>query len=294
VLVLVLAVTALAAALAAEVAYAARVQGERAHLELERVRAELLCDAALAASLEILAADDRTIDHTGEAWAAPFTLDRPEGTATTTVIDESGRLPIQYLFDAQGLLNIGAKTRFERLIEKLEMTKEVVDGVIDYGDANSEPFPQGAEADAYALLTPPRRPANRPFWTIGELANVKALDDSSAARLELFATLLGDAKINLNTAPAAVISAVSPAIPLDAAARVVARRAFTPFTKAGDITDAVSLTEPELAELNAVADVVSTRFRIVSVGRSGKAEVTVTTIVERQPGGFTVKYRVVS
>jgi general secretion pathway protein K len=294
VLVLVLAVTALAAALAAEVAYATRVQGERARLELERVRAELLADAALAAALEILAADDRTLDHPGEPWATPFTLERPEGSADARVFDESARLPFHLLFDDHGLLNIGAKARFERLVEILKMPREVVDSVIDYSDPNSEPFPLGAEADAYAAMNPPRRPANRPLWTIEEFANVRSLDETSAARLGDFTTLLGDEKVNLNTAPPEVIAALSPAIAIDAAHRVVSRRSFTPLTKAGDIADAVSLSAGELSEVESVADVVSTRFRIVAAGRSGKTSVVVTTIVERQPGGFTVKYRLVS
>ena len=86
------------------------------------------------------------------------------------LIDESGKL------DVNGLLNITLRGQPLDEVEQRNlllglpgMTEEVADAILDYVDGDADPREFGAEADAYAALTPPRLPRDGPLNGVDEL-----------------------------------------------------------------------------------------------------------------------------
>lgn len=291
VLIVVLAVTALIGALALGIAYRARVEGERILAERERARAGELAEAATLLAVTRLMRDDPALDSARDLWAAPVELRWSEGTGEARITDEAARFPLHALFTPERLLDLGWRTRLDRLVAALHLPPRVVATLIDFQDAGDELFPDGAEDAVYAAMTPPRRAPNRPLLTLDELAFVAGLDETSAARLAGVATLHGEARVNLNTAPPEVLAALHERIGAIEIARIVNRRSFAPFRRIEEIIDVVPLDDDALAALGRVAGVAAKTFRIEAEGRSGATAVMLTTIGWRQDGEFVVEYR---
>jgi general secretion pathway protein K len=291
VLIVVLAVSALIGAIAIGIAYRTRIEGERVLAERERAQAGELAEAALLLAETRLLADDPAVDAGRDPWAAPVEIRWSVGTGTARVTDESARFPLHALFTSGRLLDIGWKTRLDRLVATLRLPPRVVATLIDFQDADDEIFPGGAEDAVYAAKAPPRRAPNRPFLTLDELPFVDGLDETSAARLAAVTTIHGEPRININTAPPEVLAALDERIGELEIARIVNRRSFTPFQRIEEIVDVLQLDNAALAELGRIAGVASNVFRIEAEGRSGATSVMITTIGWRQDGDFVVKYR---
>lgn len=291
VLIAVLALAALSAAIAMEVAYLTRVEGDRVKMERDRVQAELMARAGYDFALEALAHDPTEIDSLEDIWAKPIEWSRDEGRVSVAITDEASRFPLQKLFDASGLLDVGMRTRFDRLLAALELPTSLSDKLIDYSDADNTPFPEGAEAEAYLAMQPPRRPANRPIQSLEELEQVAGFDSATAAKLAEHVTLWNAGPVNINTASPEVLMACCGKLVYDQADRIVARAKFSRYSAVKDVTDVAVLDAGGLDELSSQAGVASKTYRIVSRGVAGGVDVVLTTIVERQGERFAVKYR---
>lgn len=283
ILIAVLGITALAAAIAMELAYHARIEGERVIMTHERSRALLMAESGYLLALEAL-------DYDSFA-TGPFMMARDEGSVSITIRDESALFPLHTLFDGTGLLNIGAKTRFERLIEMARLSSAVVDPLLDYMDPDDQPFPRGAERGSYLTMTPPRQPANRMLYSLDELEHVYGFDTGSVQTLTSLSRLHGSGFVDINTAPPEVIASLSAEISLDAAKRIADRAQVMRYKTLDEVHDVVPISDAGMAELGSVAQVEPSVFRVISKGSSGSTEVTISTIVERQAGQYAVKYR---
>lgn len=289
-LIVVMALAALASAVAMEIAYQVRVEGERINLARDYVQAELFARAGTALAFDRLARDQRLLDDRSEPWADAIEKQWPEGRVTVTIADEAGRYPLNRLFQ-EGRLDVERKDELERLMDLWEQPHSLVDSLIDYIDADQDPFPEGGERDYYEGLDPPRQAPNRPLYAIEELGLVKDFTPEVAARFVEIGTLYGPPKVNLNTVDPYVLAAVVPTIPLHMAQAVAERAARLPFRKVDDIRDVMELTPEEMERLKEKALVTSDAFRITARGQAGATEVTLTTIVQRLDNGFVVKCR---
>lgn len=284
ILIAVLGITALAAAIAMEIAFSVRIESERVEASRERTRAMLMAESGFRLAAEAIMQDS------GAAVGRSINWNREDGSFAVEILDESARFPFHTLFD-EGLLNIGAKTRFERLVEISELEPELIPGVLDYLDPDREPFPGGAEDAPYRLMNPPRRPANRMLYSLRELDNISGVDTPAAEKLRELCRLHGDERININKAPAEVIASLSEEISLDEARRIAGRATVRPYATVADIRDVVSLPPEVVDEIGAFATTNSSLFRVVSTGRSGSTEIIMTTVLERQAEDIAVKYR---
>lgn len=291
ILIAVLGMTALAAAIAMEIAYSSRIEGERVLAMKERAHALLFAEAGYKIALEALAQSDAFIVPPSDPQSKPLTWSKPEGEARAMIVDESALFPLHLLLDAKGLLHIGWKTRLERLFNIEEIPIPLIDALIDYADPDDAPFPRGAEAPAYRSMQPPRKPPNRMLKSLGELELVHGFDTEAAAAIAKLSRLHGDALVNINHAPPAVLASLSTKINRDDARRIAARARTTPYKTLSEIRDAIDIDDAALNELSAVATVAPNLFRIISEGRSGSSEVVIVTIVARQDDRFTVKWR---
>lgn len=291
VLVAVLALAALVAAIAIEISYLARLEGDRASDARGRAAATLLAWSGTAMAQEILASDPDDVDALTDRWASPFTWNEDYGSVTVTIEDESARLPIRDLHDPEGRLNVGVKTRLERLLVALAIPSERIGAIIDWEDRDGERFPGGAEYGEYASLGLARRPPNRRLEALEELPLVLGLEDTAGRRLIDHVTLWGSAYVNLNTAAAPVLAALVPELGGGGADRIVARRDWARFENVRQAGDVVGLSQADLSALEKLASVRSSTFRVTARATAYGKEATLISIVERQPAGFTVKYR---
>lgn len=77
--------------------------------------------------------------------------------------------------------------------------------VLDWRDPDDLPRTRGAEREAYEAAGSPRVPANRPFLSVDEIRWVEGVRSEDFRRLEEQIAIRGSGRVNLSTAPLAVL-----------------------------------------------------------------------------------------
>ncbi len=102
-------------------------------------------------------------------------------------------------------------------VEDEDTARNLLDSLIDWLDEDDEELENGAEQGYYSGLDPPYAPANGPMLVAGELGLVRGWNerllngDKEHSGIIDYLTVYGDdGKININTAPAPVLKALSP------------------------------------------------------------------------------------
>lgn len=268
--------------LALEQAYQIALGGERwavAVLARDR-RNEPPPGQALAAG-----ADTASVDALDEDWARVLPpLPVEGGQVAGRIIDLQGRFNLNGLVDGE-TIDALALARFERLLEALEIEPSFAQAVIDWLDADSETtFPDGAEDDFYATLTPPYLSANRPLSAISELRQLRGLEPAAWRRLAPhIAALPGPTAVNVNTATPAVLQALVPGLDAGAAGQLAARAEEQPFASVAEFADqdVVQGSGLELAGI----DVRSSHFRVQTAVQLGPLEYTLYSWLRRNDNG---------
>jgi type II secretory pathway component PulK len=80
--------------------------------------------------------------------------------------------------------------------------------IMDWRDADSIPRPSGAERDQYIKDGRLVLPTNAPFRELSDLLNVENMTPDIYARVAPYLRTRGDATVNINTAPEAVLRAL--------------------------------------------------------------------------------------
>lgn len=290
VLVAVLALSTLAAAIAMEVAYLVRTEGERVAIEQERVQAGFFSEAGTLLAKDVILADLRDIDSREDIWNTPIFLNRPEGGIAVKIFDESGKFPVNRVINKDGLLDIAMKDALERLCARLDIPGFPADDILDFIDADDLPFRQGAESNYYTTLDPPRIAANRALIRAEELLGVRGLGTDDGRKLIAIVSTHGGTRINVNTAPADVIAALVPTLSRLTAERLASRAEVFPFRSLDEFAEVAGVSSAD-AKLASVAGVNSDLFRIESAGTSGSVNVVTTMIVRRSDEGLQMLYR---
>ena len=188
------------------------------------------------------------------------------------------------VIDAQGLFNLNNVVRagkasepdlaiLRRLLALLGLSSALADALVDAVDADSDvTFPGGAEDLDYLAMQPPRRAPNRPLFDVSSLGRIKGYTPEAIARLGPYVTALPEpTAVNVNSAPAEVLSALVEGLDERAARALVAERAKKPFAS----LDAFRAYLPDSARIpaNAALGVTSSYFVISSRAQAGRAEV---------------------
>ena len=84
----------------------------------------------------------------------------------------------------------------------------LVDALEDWKDPDDLVRPRGAEAADYARAGSPFRPPNRPLQRLDELTRIMGFTEALADRLAPYVTVQGDGRVDINTAPEPVLSAL--------------------------------------------------------------------------------------
>jgi len=175
----------------------------------------------------------KNTDNLFEDWAQPLPVTIIEGgTISGQITDLSGLFNINNLFllDPKDPLQVTRQKQqiemFNRLLQVLEINVPLTQAIIDWIDQDADiSFPDGAEDQTYQQKTPPYRSSNRLMSSPTELLLVEGFTAEIYAKLQPFVTALPESTtVNINTASAEVIAALSSQLDLKKATEIVEDR----------------------------------------------------------------------
>jgi general secretion pathway protein K len=261
-------IVAIAAGIAAQIAFAHQIWFRQMENVADRDATDWLRRGALHwASLALLEdAGQNSIDHLGENWAMALpTLPVEGGAIKVSIEDAQARFNLNSIAgrDPTSLANLEV---LKRLLGVLRLEPLLANAVADWIDPNSNARAGGAKDIDYLNLNPPYRAAYRPMASVDELRLVRGFDAQTVRALLPYVTVLPVATniINVNTASPVVLAALA-GIDLQTAERIVKERVGKPFNTAAAFNS-------KLAPLPAPAgiDVKSAYFLVTldtSIGR---------------------------
>ncbi len=186
------------------------------------------------ALMEIVYRRQLTQDLLEEPWqidGTPYRMTLENGTVSVRIIEEAGKLDINMLTDASGILL--KNLLMQRGIAE-EQADTVVDSLLDWKDSGDSDAHRlhGAETDYYASLPVPYAAKNANFDTVEELLLVKGMTPEilyGTRDRQGIAPLLTvhsrKDRININAAPRDLLAAL-PGMTPELADAVVAERAL--------------------------------------------------------------------
>jgi general secretion pathway protein K len=206
---------ALSTTIAAALSFDTGLGLRRAQGGLAQDQALLLAGGAEAIAAEILvdelAAGNAPV-HFAQRWHNPIgPLEPLPGVRVSAQLEDlQGRFNLNSLVGADGRTDPVALQVFRRLLLRLDLEPEWADRMADWIDADDQALAAGAEDAAYSSALPAYRTPGRPVTTVAELLALPDFGAARYARLAPFvAALPRDARINLCTASAQLLDALS-------------------------------------------------------------------------------------
>ncbi len=179
----------------------------------------------------------------------------------------------------------------QRLLVSLDLQPALAQAIADWIDPDADPlFPDGAEDSDYLVLDPPYLAANRPMLDVSELRLVKGVNRETYHKLaSLVCVLPPGTALNVNTAPALVLAALSDGLdPIDVE-RLLENRPAEGYENVDDFLNAVqlTLTPPEKERLS----VASHYFQLRAEARVGDGRAMLYSILKRDENGILILQR---
>jgi type II secretory pathway component PulK len=279
----------------------------------ERAGLRLIAEAGVKKAMAFIKSEPESLGNAlKDSWSNnPGAFkDVAVGGATFSIqydyIDElSGQHLIQYgLVDEERKININ-KADYKVLMRLFQITcglsdaeaQDLAASIVDWRDVDNEPTsPSSAEDFYYQSLKYSYQAKNQDFETLDELLLVKGMAPLIFAQIKENLTIYGDGKVNINTAPRAVLLALG--LSENVADKIVAFRKGPDqiiatsddniFAQANEAAQRLSaLTEPEIAQLNAIGEQYlgssSNNFTVHSFARmnSGKSRSQAICVIDR-------------
>jgi general secretion pathway protein K len=132
-------------------------------------------------------------------------IEYPEGVLSFS--RETEKEPVYGLEDEQGRLNLNS-TPAEILSALPGMTPATAEAVTDWRDADDLTSPSGAENREYKARGRPYPCKNGPLQSVPEMLLILGMGPEVFKKVSPFVTVYGDGRVNLNSAPRAVLSAL--------------------------------------------------------------------------------------
>jgi len=270
------------------------------------IRLRYVAQSAFYAGEAVLLMDKNAFDALTEDWARTEMLAlKSEGLFDNAsfrllIEDEGGKININRLISGNGY-----NTQIRDLLLRLltgpsfrmaqRQAEELSDAIKDWIDADDEVTGGGAEGGYYAGLDRPYAAKNASLDCVEELLMVKGVSrelfygTEETAGLVQCLTVFGDGRININTAPKAVLRALSAEMTDEAVNRLDEYRR----EEKNNLADPAWYSRvPGTTGLNIPAGLISVRsdtFRITAVGLQGRMMERIIGIVKRETGGRKVK-----
>jgi general secretion pathway protein K len=234
-------IVAIAAAIAAQIAFAQQIWMRQIENTFDRGATDWLRRGALHWASTAIVDDTlkgNTVDHLGEQWAMGLpTLPVEGGSIRVSVEDAQGRFNLNNLVRN----NVGYPDDIavmQRLLQELKLDPSIVHALVDWIDPDSITSPGGAEDIDYLNSDPPYRAADGPLTSVEELRLVRGFDAKTAAMLAPYVTVLPipTATVNVNTASPVLLAALVPGLALADAQRIADERLTKRFDNVGEFT----------------------------------------------------------
>lgn len=180
-------------------------------------KAFYLAQSGIAAAKAVLRDDfqhSNDYDAFNELWATPFPpYPVGDGTVTVSIQDEGGKLNPNDMVNQNDQPATKKVLQLKQLFELLNLDPNLVDGIVDWIDQNSDPFSTyGAEEDYYSRLKQPYHCKNGKLSVLSELHMIRGITDEVYEKVSPYLTVDSDlvgsrdqGSININTADAVVL-----------------------------------------------------------------------------------------
>lgn len=248
----------------------------------DQAQARQLARGAVDWARNVLADDKKrtSVDHAGELWATPVPpIPVEDGEVSGEIVDWSGRFNLNNLAP-RGKADYTAAGQFERLLAALGIEPGRAAAMSRALLARLVTVRESPSASAASLQGMGYAAGRGPLLDVAELHAVPGFDAAIVARLRpVVAAVRAPSRINVNTASAEVLHAVTTGLDLATAGALVAERERAWFRNLGDLQGRL----PAGASLSAVSgvDVRSTHFLVTGRARYGRAMVKVEALLER-------------
>jgi len=236
-----------------------------------------------------------SVDHLDENWAQvlpPISVDGGQ---------IGGRLEdLQSRYNLNNLLFIKERSKKEsdwsyeealcrRLLIEADIEDVLVEALIDWLDKDDDTTGlHGAEDGEYLNLDTPYRSANGPLHSLSEIALIQGFTHKNLDALQtLFTTLPTYTPINVNTANARVLAALSPNIGNDVATKLLEQRKETPFKSSADFFTRLKKETDKGIEQQIPAHLIRVQshfFLLQSNTWFGEGQIQQYSVLFRQPG----------
>ena len=253
----------------------------------EELNALCLARAVVNRVIAELETDNNEYDSLNEAWHVhqPFLEEGwfpgetfPKTTIEYTVVDEESKININ-IAEAGLLFGLFSQTLPE------PTAVSIVECILDWRDADSNPKPEGAEDEYYSTLSPPYQCKNAPFDLLEEILAVKGMTPDLLHNLTVFSK----GKINVNTSSEEVLLATG--ISRNAAKAIIRYRAGSDgvegseddrvFAIMEDVASVPGVTELDYYQLDNFACFKSTHFTITVKVTIGNLRKEITAVLDR-------------
>ncbi len=289
-IIMVLLIVALATVLATYLAQQQQLWQRQVESQFDRAQARRLGIAGVDWARAVLADDARAnaTDYDGEMWTLRLPAMPVDNGEVSGVIEDR-----QGLFNLNNLVRNGQSSppdiaQFQRLLSLLGLPLELAISLADWMDSDSQvQYPGGAEDGYYLSLPQPYRAANRPIVELGELSRVKGFDEFSIERLRPFVSVLPlSLPINVNFAPAEVLSAMIPDLSLSEALVLVQQRRGKPFNDVIDFKQRLPRAGMQMNDMD--FSVTTVFFWVTGRASIDNSQVITQALLQRTVGWPTV------
>lgn len=286
ILIAALAVLSVLAVLSMQYAQMSRSSAERTRLASEDLSGFYVAEAGVERVKAKLAADTDPIDALSEAWrdTAGYSEELAGWRISVRVTDEESKIN----------LNSSTVDVLANLFEQFDMKKRERDvlaaSLLDWIDSNNLHRTNGAESDYYKAGGFPYQAKNAPLDAVDELLRIRGAPADLLSRAAYDAgtyafadcvTVVGDTRVNINTAPPPVLIAVG--FTKDEVKKILTARAKAPWTTVSGVSAAIGEARYEI--FRPKLRVASSWFFVHSSAvRKGVAPVSAFAILRRSSG----------
>jgi len=320
-LILTLMVIGILAVLVIEFNYLMRVEASIAGNYRRNLQALYLAKAGVNLAVDLIREEDENKEADGIISELPYSgsVMLGEGEVRLKIVDESGKININYLKDKEGKL---VRKRADQMLKLCDLLNEqydsplmgygIVPAIVDWVDSDDEVEffefvlreREGAEEDYYQSLENPYHCKNKPFDTVGELGLVRGVSEEvlygrksgeeeeieATAGLAEYVTVYGKGKVNINTAPLKVIQSLDEMIDEILAQDIIEYREARAFREVSELKDVKGISK-EIYER--VKDLITTEksafFSVKAEGVVGEARREIRAVVAE---GMIIYWRV--
>ena len=237
--------------------------------------------SVLSQDLEREKNDNHHFDSHQDIWnTALLDFDVEQATIDGVIFDLQGRFNLNNLV-VNGKVQKKWEFIYKRLLNSLDLPSSLSNTLIDWMDADEQPFgSSGAEDIYYIALDNAYRTSNQPLVNVSELLLIKGYDQQVIETLKPYVFVAQEeTPININTSTTIVLQAIIPGLSAAQAESLMDEIKKKPFAVIDDFLQHPTINDKAI-EANHVS-VISNYYTVTSNVIIDKTEVNLQSIISR-------------